>query len=130
MVSVIVNIPEEALKKVKNINYSTIADAQRVAQSLKDSGTVTQGDIVISLDKVDTLDPSFTPPFPGALPLFIDFSISMDWVNELGRHVIKMIPFHEIAGELVFHLESKPQGTWKPTIEIGSNPPTGDMERQ
>lgn len=130
MVSINVNIPADAIKKVHNINYASIADATRVAQSLKDSGIVTQGDIDISLDTVDTTDPQFNNPAPGELPLLLTFSVSVSYTNEVGRAVRNSLPFTEIAGELVFELDTKPHGTWVPGAVNVEGKWQGDMERR
>lgn len=123
---IVINLLPVNKKPVKDINFATVADATRVAESLK----AQYGDIDITISQVPyNIGGAPNIYNDGALSLMIYFALEMSWKNEFGRDMVVSVPFSEPGGEMVDRLDSNPSGMWKNSIAIGSNPPIGDMER-
>ncbi len=129
--TVVINRPPAPKPPPKNINYATWEDAERVANDLRDSGAVPSGTITVYEGTDQDVGGGGSNIKPNAYPLLVDFSLTMPWTSpETGRVLDTVVPFHEVAGQLVDRLDSYPNGAWVAGIETGSNPPTGDMERR
>ncbi len=112
-------------KPVKNINFATPADAQRVAESLVAQGVP---EAAISIMEVPyNIGGAPNTNNDGSLSLMILFAKDQEITNEVGRKQVVSVPYTEPAGQLVFLLDSYPNGQWQFLVESDR---TGDVERR